>query len=253
MSRPGATPIRVVIVDDHTLLRDGITEILGTVDGFDVVGEGADGDQAVTLAARYRPDVLLLDVEMPGPGAKATIRQIRQASPQTRIVVLSMHEDSVMVHDLLERGAAAYMVKSVARDELIAALRSLCRHDDVVLLQISRRTFNEMERRRSGDTGTVLSAREVEVLRLTAEALSNANIATRLGIAEGTVKRHLTNIYDKLGAVSRLDAVRKAMTAGILLDTDLRTGDCRATELTSSPPAERGAAPPVRPRRRRRP
>lgn len=216
MTGNGVNVIRIVIADDHTLMRDGIKELLGTAQGLVVVGEGASGDQAVELAERHRPDVLLLDVEMPGPGPRATLRRIRQVSPTTQVVVLTMHEESGMVHDLLERGAAAYLVKSIARDELVAALRSVCRNDSTILLQVSRGTFEGLERRRSGVSP--LSARELEVLRLAACALSNAQIAGRLFITEGTVKRHLTNVYAKLGAISRVDAIRKANAARLLAD-----------------------------------
>ena len=218
MSQPAGVPIRVVIADDHTLFREGIKELLGTVPGFEVVAEGANGNQALDLTARYTPDVLLLDVEMPGPGARAVLRDVGRASPRTRVVVLTMHEESVLVHELLERGAAAYLVKTIARDELVAALRSVCRHQSTVLLQVSRETFEGLDRARPGLNP--LSERELEVLRLAAQALSNTQIAKRLFIAEGTVKRHLTNIYAKLNAVSRVDAIRKATAARLLRSED---------------------------------
>jgi DNA-binding NarL/FixJ family response regulator len=214
VSRPAEPPIRLVIVDDHTLLREGIRELLGTVVGFDVIAEGATGDDAIALTGRLRPDLLLLDVEMPGPGPRKVLREVRRLSEATRVVILTMHEESVLVHELLEQGAAAYLLKTIARDELVAALRSVCRDQSSVLLRISRNTFEGMDRARP--ESNPLSARELEVLRLAAEALSNAQIAHRLYIAEGTVKRHLTNIYAKLGAVSRIDAIRKATAARLI-------------------------------------
>jgi DNA-binding NarL/FixJ family response regulator len=184
---------------------------------FSVVGEGSSGIEAVKLAADLQPDVLLLDVEMPGPGARATIGSLRYAAPFTKIVILTMHDDPVLVYDLLESGASAYMVKTVAKDELIAAVRSVNRGDGNVLLSVSRNTIERLDSQHS--RGKVVSDRELDVLRLLAKAKSNAQIAAELYITQGTVKRHLTNIYAKLGAVSRMDAVRKAV-AGRLIKGD---------------------------------
>jgi len=206
--------ISIVVVDDHTLFRHGLREILQTEPLFQVVGEGASGSQAVELAERLQPDVILLDVEMPGPGARTTISQVRYVSPFTKVVILTMHDDPVFVHDLLESGASAYMVKTVAKDELIAAIRSVGRNDGNVLLSVSRTTIERLDRQQSA--GKLLSERELEVLRLLAKAKSNAQIAAELYITAGTVKRHLTNIYAKLGAVSRMDAVRKAAAAHLI-------------------------------------
>jgi DNA-binding NarL/FixJ family response regulator len=207
-------PVRVIVVDDHTLFRQGLRELLSTDPLFTVVAEGASGPEAVALAGEHHPDVILLDVEMPGPGAKATIAQLRRAAPYTRIVVLTMHDDSTLVHELLEGGASAYLVKTIVREELIAAVRAVSRSQSNVLLSVSRETIEGLDRHRP--EGGPLSAREHDVLKLLAQALSNAQIGTRLFITEGTVKRHLTNIYAKLGAVSRVDAVRKATAARLL-------------------------------------
>jgi DNA-binding NarL/FixJ family response regulator len=206
--------IRVVIADDHTLFRQGIRELLSTDENFEVVGEGATGADAVQLVREHHPDVILLDVEMPGPGPTATVKWLHRAAPNTRIVVLTMHDDPALVHDLLESGASAYLVKTIVREELMAAVRSVSRTESHVLLSVSRETIEGLDRQRP-ESG-LLSVREMDVLGLVAQALSNGQIATRLFITEGTVKRHLTNIYTKLGAVSRVDAVRKATAAGLL-------------------------------------
>jgi DNA-binding NarL/FixJ family response regulator len=206
--------IRVVVVDDHTLFRQGIRELLSTDPGFLVVAEGASGAEAVELAREHHPDVILLDVEMPGPGPTATIKQLRHAAPHTRVVVLTMHDDSALVHELLDSGASAYLVKTIVREELMAAVRSVNRIESNVLLSVSRETIEGLDKHRP--EGGPLSPRELDVLKLVAQAMSNAQIATRLFITEGTVKRHLSNVYAKLGAVSRVDAIRKASTAGLL-------------------------------------
>jgi DNA-binding NarL/FixJ family response regulator len=209
--------IRVVLADDHTLFRQGIREMLSTDPGLRVVGEAANGPDAVALAVTQRPDVLLLDVEMPGPGAAAVIREVRRASPRTQVIVLTMHDDADVVRELLNCGAAAYLVKTILRDELLAAVRSVASRSGTVLLTVSRHTVSQLDAPRSREPNTgPLTERELEVLRLIAEAYSNAQIASRLHITQATVKRHLTNIYAKLNAVSRVDAIRKASAAGLI-------------------------------------
>jgi DNA-binding NarL/FixJ family response regulator len=218
MTGAGEAKVTIVVADDHTLFRQGLRELLSTDPEFDVTGEAAHGDEVITLVQRHRPNVLLLDVEMPGPGAKAVIERVRRTSPDTAVVILTMHDAPALVRDLLDYGAAAYLVKSIARDELITAIRSVSRTRDNVLLSIPRATMESLERQQ--EQRTLLSERELEVLRLVAAAMSNAQIASRLFISEGTVKRHLTNIYGKLGAVSRVDAIKKAVQARLIEGLD---------------------------------
>jgi DNA-binding NarL/FixJ family response regulator len=158
--------------------------------------------------------VLLLDVEMPGPGARAVIRALHVSHPDTDVIVLTMHDSAGVVRDLLQCGAAAYLVKNIAREQLVAAVRSVSRNRENVILSVPRGTMDAMDPPVAPDNP--LSARELEVLRLVAKALSNAQIATELFISEGTVKRHLTNIYAKLDAVSRVDAIKKASAANLI-------------------------------------
>jgi DNA-binding NarL/FixJ family response regulator len=207
--------VTVAVADDHTLFRQGVQELLATDPDVRIVGEAATGPQAVELVLRHQPDVLLLDVEMPGPGAKAVIAELARACPATSVAILTMHESSGVVSELLRSGAAAYLVKSIGRDELLATVHSVNRSRRNVLLSVPRTTMRSLERERS-----LLSERETEVLELVAAALTNAQIAGRLFISEGTVKRHLTNIYTKLRATSRVDAIKKGTAAGILQGID---------------------------------
>lgn len=197
----------ILIVDDHALVREGLRGILDRQDDMRVVGEA--GDSAVTLAmvSRHRPDVVLLDIEIPGDEVVTTVRRIRQCSPASRVIILSMYEGPQLVQALLTAGIRGYLVKSTHWQELVAAIRAVCADDDRVVLGVSRDSLRYT--RQEVGAGT-LSAREREVLQLVGEALSNSQIASRLSLTEATVKRHLRNIFVKLGAVSRIDAVNKA-------------------------------------------
>lgn len=206
--------ISIAVADDHTLFRQGLRELLSTDPGVHVVGEGSTGDEAVALVREHRPDVLLLDVEMPGPSAQETVLRVRTEHPGTAVVVLTMHESPVMVRRLLDHGAAAYLVKSIGREELLAAVHSVSRSGENIVLSVPRGTIASLDR--DGDRRGPLSPRELEVLRLVASALSNAQIATKLRITEGTVKRHLTNVYAKLDATSRVDAINQAIRAKLI-------------------------------------
>jgi DNA-binding NarL/FixJ family response regulator len=209
--------ISVVLVDDHTLFREGVAELLTSEETLHVVAQGSDGVEALALVTEHRPDVVLVDVEMPGPGARATVSRLRQEHPNTRVIVLTMHDKPELIRELLDQGASAFLVKTITCLELIAAVRSVATSQGNVLLSVSRSTVNQLD---NSSPSTALSTRELEVLRLAALAMSNAQIGKRLFITEGTVKRHLTNIYTKLGATSRVDAIRKATAARLIPSID---------------------------------
>lgn len=212
--------ISVVLVDDHTLFREGLAELLACDPAFRVVAQGSSGTDALALVRTHRPDVALIDVEMPGPGARATVRRLRQEHPDTSVIVLTMHDNVELVRALLAEGAAAYLVKTIERRELIIAVRAVARGRDHILLSVSRDTITWLDK----PAPSLLSAREQQVLQLTALAMSNAQIGRELMITEGTVKRHLTNIYAKLGAVSRIDAIRKAIAVQLIPDLEPAPG-----------------------------
>jgi DNA-binding NarL/FixJ family response regulator len=206
-------PLRVVLVDDHRLFRESLGALLAVHEGIEVVAEGGDGEEAVRLTRQHRPDVVLLDVEMPGQSVLTSLVEIRSASPSTRIVVLTMHENTTLARQLLLRGASAYLIKTIGHHELVAAIRASTEAaSDMVTLSVSRGGLAGL----AASGASVLSARELEVLSLVSRARSNQAIATELQISEGTVKRHLSNINNKLGSTSRLDAVRRATRARLL-------------------------------------
>ncbi|KRC62759.1 hypothetical protein ASE14_02770 [Agromyces sp. Root81] len=199
-----AAPIRVVIADDHDLFRDGMRAMLSVGARIAVVGDASDGESAIATTIAMRPDVLLLDVEMPGVPVLSTIARVLAESPGTRIVIVTMHRDRVLAGHLLAAGASAFISKSATSAELIDAVR--------------RATAGNAERVDAPPAPSVLSHREREVLKLIGDGLSNQAIGQRLSISTGTVKRHNTHIFAKLGASSRTDAVRRAWTLGELAD-----------------------------------
>ncbi len=165
--------------------------------------------------------MVLLDVEMPVMGAEKAIGPILRASPSSKVLVLTVYDEPRLVRRLLSLGASAYMVKNATRDELLAAVRTVHRVEGRVVLSVSRGTAERLE----GSEKATLSGRELEVLLLAARAMSNGRIASHLHISEGTVKRHLTNIYAKLGVSSRADAVKKSLTSGLITFRDLSEPD----------------------------
>jgi DNA-binding NarL/FixJ family response regulator len=194
----------VVLADDHALFRKGVRALIER--DFDVVGEASDGDAAIRLAVDTAPDVLLLDVEMPGPPPEQTISTVRRRSPTTAVIILTMHTDAVLQRQLLRAGASAFADKSISEDalhRLIAAARPQAASLPDEALQKSQ-------------PDRVLTDRELEVIRMIAQAYTNREISKRLNITEGTVKRHTTNIYAKLHATSRIDAVRKVVRLRLL-------------------------------------
>jgi len=209
----GQSTVRVVLVDDHRLFRESLGALLGVHQGIEVVAEGATGEEAVRLTRHHRPDVVLLDVEMPGQSVLTSLVEIRSASPTTAIVVLTMHENTTLARQLLLRGASAYLIKTIGHHELVSAIRASTEGaTDMVTISVSRGGLAGL----AAPGGPVLSTRELEVLTLVSRARSNLAIAAELHISEGTVKRHLSNINHKLGSTSRLDAVRRATRARLL-------------------------------------
>lgn len=205
-------PITIVLVDDHALVREGLREMLGFEADMVVVGEAADAGQAVAEVARHRPDVVVLDVEIPGGEPADTVAAMRAASENTRILMLSMYDGPQLLSRLLSVGINGYLLKSVHRHELVAAVRSIHAAPERLVLTVSRQSVPRM----AGESAADLSPREVEILELVSRALSNGQVAFRLHITEATVKRHLRNAFVKLGAVSRIDAVNKAAARSLI-------------------------------------
>jgi len=209
--RSEADPIRVLLADDHTMFREGIASVLADYGGIEVVGQTDNDEGAVELARLRNPDVVLMQVQMPISRARENLRRMREVSdPAPKVVILTMIEDPRQVRKLMELGASAYIVKSASTEHLVAALRTAIvdpKSKKNVVVGLPRALLEEAE---DGSEG-VLSARELEILLLASRGLSNRQIAARVNLAEGTVKRHLTNTYQKMGVGSRGQATRKAL------------------------------------------
>ncbi|MDF5752454.1 response regulator transcription factor [Spongiactinospora sp. TRM90649] len=197
--------IKILVVDEHKLMREVLCEVLHAEDDFCVLDDSSDPKSIVELVARVRPDIVLFDIDKPHSGPMDIVRRVREVSPETIVAVLSMYDDIEQIRAMLRVGVRCYLHKGISRHDLVAALRGVIEADGRVTLAVSPESFVNEEGRLSGP----LSEREQEVLALVAEAMSNRQIATRLSVTEGTVKRHLRNIFNKLGAVSRIDAVNK--------------------------------------------
>jgi DNA-binding NarL/FixJ family response regulator len=200
-------PHTVVLIDDHSLFRQGVRALIGAGRSIQVVGEGVSSDDALELAREHQPDVMLLDVEIPGIPAEQTIKRLRRSNPEMAIVVLTMHSDTVLERQLLRAGAAKFLPKTLTSDALAQIIAETKPPSCAYLGQGLGLRDSDLP---------ILTEREQEVLRMVAQAHTNRDISSHLGIAEGTVKRHTTNIYAKLGATSRIDAVRKATRLGIM-------------------------------------
>ncbi len=194
--------IRVVLADDHALVREALAASIGSEPDIEIAGQAASGPAAVEVAVAERPDVVLLDLAMPGHNPGDTLRQLGALSKRPAVVVVSMHDDAEIANRMLLIGAQGFITKSASRDVLLASIRSCVRGEPaVVVAQPAAQPHNTTPREVS-----VLTRRENEIMRLVEQALSNRQIASRLEITEATVKRHLNNIFVKLGAKSRLDA-----------------------------------------------
>ena len=211
--------IRVAIVDDQTLIREGLASLLALMPGLTVVGKAADGREALTLVAELSPDVVLMDVRMPSMNGVAATREIRARYPHTRVIVLTTFDNDEYVFESLRAGASGYLLKNADPDHLAAAIRAVHAGDSILDPAVTEKVIRRATRPETEPVLTErLTQREREVLRLMAEGATNAEIAARLCLAEGTVRNHVSRILGKLGARDRAHAVRLAVEWGLLND-----------------------------------
>ncbi|NJP93062.1 response regulator transcription factor [Nonomuraea sp. FMUSA5-5] len=207
-------PIHLIIVDDHPIVRDGLRGIFDTGD-FEVVGEAADGREALAVALRTGPDVVLLDLRMPHMGGVEVIRRLREQQPGVRVLVVTTFDDDADVLPAIEEGATGYVLKDTPRDDLRRAVLAAARGESV----LSPTVAGVLDQRARHVPPPALSPREVEVLSLIARGATNREVAGRLFITEATVKTHLLHVFAKLKAKDRAAAVAVAYESGLLSRT----------------------------------
>ena len=215
----------MILADDHAMVRQGFSEMLSADAGMEVVGEAENGREAVALAERLEPDVAILDVEMPVMGAQAALKKILALPRPPKVVIVTVFADTRLVQELLALGASAYLSKGASMQTLLDTVRSVARGGDEenVIVSVPRETMHRTE---EGDPGGELTRREREVLLLVARGLGNERIGENLHLSTTTVKRHLSNIYEKLGVHSRGEAVGRAVSEGWISSWDIaRTPD----------------------------
>jgi DNA-binding NarL/FixJ family response regulator len=205
-------PIKVLIVDDHPVVRDGLSGIFGGNPQFKVVGQAANGAEAIERAGSTEPDVVLMDLRMPEMGGTEAIRQLRRQLPRTQVIVLTTYDTETEVLAAIEAGAIGYLLKDAPREELIRAVQAAHRGESVLSPTVAGRLVGRV-RKTAADA---LSARELEIVRLIASGANNREAAAKLFVSEATIKTHLLHIYEKLGVRDRAAAVGEAYKRGLI-------------------------------------
>jgi DNA-binding NarL/FixJ family response regulator len=206
--------IRILLADDHPVVRDGIRNRLAREEDLVVVGEAANGEETIRQARRLHPDVVLLDVAMPGPGAVPVMEALHRQDPEVKVLVLSAFDDDEYVFGMLAAGAAGYALKDEQLSTLVEAVRAAARGEAWLSPRVASKVTQRAMGRETDPTGELLTEREHEVLALMAQGKENAAIAEELVVTERTVKFHVGNIYSKLGVTSRAAAIVEALRRG---------------------------------------
>jgi DNA-binding NarL/FixJ family response regulator len=212
------SPVRVLIVDDQALFREALRTLLALRSELEVVGEAGDGWEALAVAAETRPDVVLMDMKMPGLDGVGAIRRLRVQSPEVKVVVLTTFDDDELVFEGLRAGAAGYLLKDASAERLLEAILAVANGQSFLQPAVAAKVvaeFSRLSTRPAESVDKLLSERELEVLRLLARGASNKEIASALFLAEGTIKNHITNVFTKLGVTDRTQAALKARDLGL--------------------------------------
>ena len=209
--------IKILIADDHPVVREGLIAMLSREVDFDVVGEAKDGVEAVNRTKELSPDVVLIDLRMPEMDGVEAMRQIKSAMPDVKFIILTTYSDDEYIFSGIEAGARAYLLKDAPREDLFKAIRAVYRGESLIQPVVASKLldrFSELSRRTP--SGEELSGRELEILGLMAKGAANKEISAQLNIAQSTVKTHITNIFQKLGVNDRTEAVTQALKKGII-------------------------------------
>jgi len=217
-----SAPVRVLVIDDHALFRRGLTLVLEAEEGIEVVGEGEDGEEAIQKAEELAPDVVLMDVRMPKVGGIEATRRIAEAQPATKILMLTVSDEEADLYEAIKAGATGYLLKEISIEEVADAVRAVVQGQTLISPSMASKLIQEFTSlaRRSEQRQDVpaprLTERELEVLKLVAQGMSNRDIAQVLFISENTVKNHVRNILEKLHLHSRMEAVMYAVREKLL-------------------------------------
>jgi DNA-binding NarL/FixJ family response regulator len=214
----GSGPVRVLVADDHPVVRAGLRALLSAEPGLAVVAEAGSGEETVLMARQHQPDVVLMDLRMPGAGGLAAIRHLSADQPGVRVVVLTTYDSDADILPAVEAGAAGYLLKDTPRDTLVGAIFAAARGETVLAPSVAGRLVNRLRAAppEAPAARETLSARETQVLILAGRGLTNAQIGRELFVSEATVKTHLLRAYAKLGVSGRTAAVTRAMELGVL-------------------------------------
>ena len=208
--------IRILIADDHPVIREGLSAMLSRVPGFEVVGEARDGKEAMDMALRLKPDIVLMDLRMPGMDGVEAMRLIHLQCETVRFIILTVYDNDEYIFEGIRAGASAYLLKDVSRETLIQAIREVHSGQSLLHPQITRKLLDRVSGGAGREHGSLLTERELEILQMMASGASNKEIALGLSISSHTVKTHVSNIYQKLEVNDRAEAVAKALREGIL-------------------------------------
>lgn len=210
--------IKVMLVDDHEMVRIGLSAVLGTEDDIDLVGEASSGEEGIRLALQYKPDVVLMDLVMDGMDGIETTRKLLAELPECKVIVLTSYIDDAKIYPVIEAGAISYLLKTSRAHEIAAAIRSAVKGQPVLEAQVASKIMNRFRQPVEQLPHEDLTEREMEVLRLIAKGLSNQEVADELVIGVKTVKFHVTNILAKLGVEDRTQAAIYAFKHGLAED-----------------------------------